>query len=67
MNYKKIMILLICLFAASVAFTQTGTVSGFVYDKENGEPVIFTNVYLEGTTLGMATDVNGYFNITSIT
>jgi hypothetical protein len=59
--------LLICLFAASVAFTQTGTVRGFVYDKENGEPVIFTNVYLEGTTLGMATDVNGYFNITRIT
>jgi len=47
-------------------FSQTGTVRGFVYDKENGEPMIFTNVYLEGTTIGMATDVNGYFNITKV-
>lgn len=37
-----------------------------MYDKETGEPVIFTNVLLKGTTKGASTDVNGYFSITKI-
>jgi len=48
------------------AWCQTGAVKGFLYDKKSGEPVIFTNVYLEGTTYGIATDVNGYFAITKV-
>jgi hypothetical protein len=43
-----------------------GSVKGFVYDKANGEPVPFCNVYLKGTTLGANTDLNGYFNINRI-
>ncbi len=45
---------------------QNGTVRGFVYEKETGEPVIFTNVYLHRTSYGAATDVNGYFTISRI-
>ncbi len=58
----------ILLLASSlVSFSQnTGTVRGFVYDGESGEPMIFTNVYLEGTNLGAQTDVNGYFSISKI-
>ncbi|MEP7265947.1 MAG: TonB-dependent receptor, partial [Bacteroidota bacterium] len=48
------------------ATAQKGTVRGFVYDKENGEPILFTNVYLKGTTYGAATDVNGYYSITNV-
>ncbi len=48
------------------AVGQTGKVKGFVYDKEDGEPVLFTNVSLKGTTLGAATDVNGYYTITNV-
>jgi hypothetical protein len=47
-------------------FSQNGTVRGFVYEQNTGEPVIFTNVYLQGTTYGAATDVNGYFAISQI-
>ena len=55
------------LFLLSLyAFTQSGTVRGFVYDQENGEPIIFTNVYFKGTTMGAATDVNGFFTITNV-
>jgi hypothetical protein len=53
---------LIPLFAAA----QTGSIKGFVYDRDNGEPIIFTNVYLKGTTFGIATDVNGFYNLTRI-
>lgn len=48
------------------AFAQNATIRGFVYESETGEPVIFTNVYLLKTSIGAATDVNGYFAITKI-
>lgn len=57
-------LLLTALFLA--AFAQNGTVRGFVYDEANGEPILFTNVYLLGTTLGSTTNDNGYFSITGI-
>jgi hypothetical protein len=49
-----------------VCFAQTGSIRGFVYDDSNGEPVIFTNVYLKGTSYGASTDVNGYYAITKV-
>ncbi len=60
------MFLMLCMFAFH-SKAQTGSIRGFVYDKSNGEPAIFTTVYLKGTTIGTVTDVNGYFNITKLT
>jgi hypothetical protein len=57
---------IIGVMLVSSAMAQLGNVRGFVYEKDNGEPVIFCSVYLEGTTFGTATDVNGYFNISRI-
>jgi len=54
------------LVLSSSIMAQNGTIRGFVYEEETGEPVIFTNVYLKGTTFGSATDVNGYFAISQI-
>ncbi|MDY0078063.1 MAG: TonB-dependent receptor [Bacteroidales bacterium] len=45
---------------------QEAAVRGFVYEASNGEPVIFCNVYLQGTTYGASTDINGYFSITKV-
>jgi len=45
---------------------QNAMVRGFVYEASSGEPIIFSNVYLEGTTYGGSTDINGHFNITKI-
>ena len=64
----RILICLAFLFfaAANTAFSQQGVVRGFVYEKESGEPALFTSVYLSGTTIGAVTDVNGYFTITKV-
>lgn len=60
-------IALFCLLLSiAPAFGQNGTIRGFVYEKESGEPVIFTNVYLYKTSYGAATDVNGYFTISRV-
>ncbi|MCC6401753.1 MAG: TonB-dependent receptor [Flavobacteriales bacterium] len=60
-------LLVATLLPASFLLAQnTSTIRGFVYDQDNGEPVIFTNVMLRGKSLGAATDVNGYFSISRI-
>lgn len=66
MKLVKHSLLFIAVFFCTVALGQTGTIRGFVYLKDSGEPVLFTNVVLKGTTIGNATDVNGYFSITKI-
>jgi hypothetical protein len=63
---RIILILIVQLLTASVIFAQDGNLKGFVYDKENGEPCAFANVYFDGTSLGAATNINGYFNINKI-
>ncbi|MBK7028814.1 MAG: carboxypeptidase-like regulatory domain-containing protein [Bacteroidales bacterium] len=61
-----LLFLAIFFLATSEGFSQTGTIRGFVYDKETGEPIIFTNVYLFKTPYGASTDVNGYFTISRV-
>lgn len=48
------------------ATAQTGEIRGFAYDKENGEPLIFTNVFVQELMVGKATDINGFYAITKI-
>lgn len=63
---KHILLLLLVAFTSLQAIAQSNAIRGFVYNKETGEPMIFTNVYLEGTNYGGATDVNGYFSISKV-
>lgn len=59
--------MLLMVFSKTQAQTATtAIIKGFVYDKASGEPVIFTNVLLEGTKIGVQTDVNGYFTFTQL-
>lgn len=59
-----ILVLFLSLGKSSIA--QNNNVRGFVYEKSSGEPMMFCNVYLKGTTIGASTDINGFFNITKI-
>lgn len=63
---KKILLFIFLIFFSQIVFSQTGNVRGFVYDKATGEPVLFTPVFLKGTSYGVQTDVNGYYSITRI-
>jgi hypothetical protein len=62
----RILLPLLSILIATIASAQTGNIRGFVYDKESGEPVIFCNVFLKGTTIGAATDINGMYNISKV-
>ncbi len=45
---------------------NTATVRGSIYENKSRQPVLYTNVQLEGTSYGAVTDVNGYFTISKI-
>ncbi|MCF6169390.1 MAG: TonB-dependent receptor [Bacteroidales bacterium] len=65
--YKTYLLLFVTFFVFATALTaQEASVRGFVYEEESGEPAIFCNVFLKGTTHGASTDVNGYFLITKV-
>ena len=65
-HLSRILLAFAFLLFASVSFAQDNDIKGFVYEESTGEPVMFCNVYLKGTTLGCSTTENGYFNITRI-
>lgn len=64
LKFFQLLFLLLC--STSFSFAQVGEVRGFLYDTRTGEPVLFTNVYLKGTSIGRPTDVNGYFSLSKI-
>ncbi len=63
---KQFWLLFLGLFSSLSLLAQTGEVRGFVYDKENGEPIIFTNVIIPELKLGKSTDINGFYAITKL-
>ncbi len=63
---KLFLFFLIVLSTSAFVKAQDNSVKGFVYEEATGEPVMFSNVYLKGTTFGGSTNENGYFNITRI-
>lgn len=66
MRPGKFYFILLLLLITSAVKAQDATIRGFVYDKASGEPILFTNVYLEGTTYGTSTDQNGFYSISKI-
>jgi outer membrane receptor protein involved in Fe transport len=62
----SICIFLAALFLSANSYSQTsGKLSGRVLDNE-GNPLVGANVLIEGTTLGAATDFEGYYVIINV-
>ena len=60
-------VLLSIFFVAITAVTWAqGTVKGFVRAEDDGAPVLFAAVVLEGTTYGVSTDIQGYYSLSNI-
>ena len=63
---RKALLIITAILAGMAAYSQNGSVRGFVYDESNGEPIVFTNVALEGTSYGVSTDDNGFYSLSNI-
>jgi hypothetical protein len=68
MKFRKFSFLVILCFLlfSTNSFSQTSTLRGFVYIDKTLEPALFSTVYLDGTTYGQNTDVNGYFSLSHL-
>ncbi len=65
---QKMHYILICLLliTSQGLFAQIASLSGKVEGKESGASIIGANVYLNGTTIGTATNAEGEFSIKKI-
>ena len=67
---KRKLLFLFCLVLAvpliPVAAQQTATVKGIVTDAQTGEPLIGVSVVVPGTTHGIATDVDGSYELNNV-
>lgn len=59
---KKAFLLFLLTLGISAGYAQRATITGKVTDAQSKEAVIGANVYLEGTTTGTVTDVNGMYD-----
>ncbi|MBE0572212.1 MAG: TonB-dependent receptor [Ignavibacteriaceae bacterium] len=64
--FSQIILTLIFLSHQFTFAGTTGRLAGRVTDTATGEPLPFVNVVIMGTTLGAATDIDGYYSIINI-
>lgn len=66
-SFRVLWVLLTCILALTsqqlIAQTETGTLSGFVFDAETKEPLPYANIIIEGTTRGTYSKNDGSYSI----
>ncbi len=65
MRVLKPVLAVLCIFTLVFA-GQTGKIAGRVTDGASGDPLVGTNVIVEGTAFGAATDANGEYFIINL-
>ena len=64
-NFYRL-VLVVSLLASVALGGTTGKVSGTVKDSQTGEALVGANVIIEGTSIGAAADINGFYVLLNI-
>ncbi len=68
LTFKKAFITLLFVCFSAIVFAQgTGKITGKVTDKKTGEAIIGAGVKVVGTSIGVATDVEGSYTVGGLT
>jgi TonB-dependent receptor len=65
-NGNIFIVALLLMISQTVLAQGSGAVRGKVIDKESGEGLFGANVFIKGTSLGTATDIEGKYQVRSI-
>lgn len=64
---KLLLFFLFTIFTSTIPiFAQSGKINGIVRDAQTGEALIGANVLIEGTTIGAATNIDGFYAIVNV-
>ncbi len=62
----NILIKIFLSFLPLIAIAENSSINGFIRESETGEPIGYANVFLANTSLGSATNQDGYYVISNI-
>ena len=62
-NMTRIFVFSIFLFCITGIRAQTTTISGYITDGSNGEPLLFALVYVPGTGYGITANEYGFYSL----
>ena len=68
--HSKIQIYIIVwviIMLPNIILGQTGSIKGRVFNKANNQTIPFANVFLEGTSLGVISSVDGTYLLDGLT
>ena len=66
MKIQKSKIYCSIFFLISIAFSQSGSITGYITDSGKKEPLIGANIYVMGTSLGTASNDEGRYTIVNV-
>ena len=66
MKIQKSKIYCSIFFLISIAFPQSGSITGYITDSGKKEPLIGANIYVMGTSLGTASNDEGRYTIVNV-
>ncbi|EAY25970.1 TonB-dependent receptor [Microscilla marina] len=65
-KFTKHFIFVAIMLISSLAWAQSGKISGRVFDKKNNESIPFATVVIQGTSNGVTTDIDGKYALTGL-
>lgn len=63
---KKFYFLILALHYSGLLYGQSGHIKGHIIDSQTNESLPYANIFINNTTIGTATDVNGDFQIKDV-
>lgn len=63
---QKALLLFVFISASFFAVAQTGSITGTVTDEKTKEPIIGASVLVQGTSIGIAADMDGRFTLKNV-
>ncbi|NOG44576.1 MAG: TonB-dependent receptor [Calditrichaeota bacterium] len=66
LNLKNLMKSSLLVLVFSVAAFSQGSIKGIISDSLSSEPLAGANIFIHETSYGSATDIDGYYRVTSI-